>query len=565
MNRDLNWCKNTPYSTRFNDVYYSQEDGLEESRHVYLAGIDLNSLARGTDSLVRLGELGFGTGINFLASTQVWSRLAATQVLHYVAVEKYPLAHADLTRAYADFPEIADIGQRFLSLLPPRLSGLHRVWFAPNILLDLWFGDVTEVLPQISGGFSGWYMDGFSPKTNSEMFSLEVCQHIARLSLPGARVATFSVAGAVRRNLSAAGFSVSKVPGYGRKRQCLVATKNTQKNEFYSSKNITKFQIAILGGGIAGACCVEQIQRLGMCATVFSRAEEQMAASQVPIAAVAPRLSAHKTRRGQRIALAYAYALRLYHAYPEAILHHGAMKVRSQGFSLQRLQAACATWHGLGQHAPQMLDADQARQCAGVMLDEAVQYMPSALVLHPQSLIRALLSRVAQHQTEITAYHHDGTHWTLTDRHGTVYSGFDALVLACGTGLSKFLPAIQQHTQVKSSEIAYYESEKPPRVALGGWGGHLLPENDGFWLGRSQSELSGGEATKLTCWQIPHKTEISQLWSGQKLSVRGHWPLCGAIPSQPGLFALAGAGGHGFTLMPWLASHIALMVSGYNI
>ncbi len=544
----ITWRDEIPYNTDYEDVYYSTENGLEESRHVYLDGINLAELAERKGSLVRIGELGFGAGLNFLATAQQWLSCPDAPVLHYISIEKYPLSVADMQRAHQKFPQIADLSIRLSKCLSTRLSGLQRVWFARNILLDVWFGDVAEVLPQLNNAIDAWYLDGFSPKTNPEMFNAEICQHLARLSVPNARVATFSVAGMVRRNLAEVGFEVAKVPGFGRKGQCLQARYNPQKT--YFSKQ-AKQNIAIIGAGIAGASCAEQSLRLGHRVSVFSASANY--ASEVPIAAVAPRLSANPTPRGRDIARCFAYAVPYYQQYPEAIISVGALKVPSAAFSLERLRSACTGWNGLGDHAARMCSPDQARTLSGVIMDTEVQYLPSALSLDTAKLLAILLQGAERINANITSFLYNNSGWQLSDAEGKVYSGFDAVIIAAGAGIRSLMPELAATTQIKTGEIQYYQSATAPKIALGGWGSHLLPGNSGFWLGKPKNAEN-----ILAHWNI--QGDAQQDWHAEKLSIRGHWPLCGAVAGQEGLYVLAGAGGHGYTLMPLLASDIALQI-----
>ena len=544
----VTWRDEIPYNTDYDDVYYSIEGGLEESRHVYLNGIGLAELAQRTETLVRIGELGFGTGLNFLATAQRWPTTAP--VLHYISIEKHPVSVADMARAHQNFPQIADLSARLQTCLSTRLSGVQRCWFAHNILLDVWFGDVAEVLPQLHDVCDGWYLDGFSPKTNPEMFGLEVCQHLARLSTSDTRVATFSVAGMVRRNLTESGFAVAKVPGFGRKGQCLQARYNPQKNDF--EKNLRPRNVAIIGAGIAGASCAEQCVRFGHKVSVFSDSARR-AASEVPFAAVAPRLSANPTARGRDIARCFAYAVQYFRQYPETILSEGAIKIPSEAFSLSRLQSACNSWSDLGEHAPKICSADQASALATMTIDTEAQYLPTAPVLNTAKIRALLLQDVIKITADITSCSRGNNGWLLLDSRGKIHSGFDAVIITAGAGLHRLLPEYTETTRIKAGSIQHYRSSSLPKVALGGWGGHLLPAKDGFWCGNPDASTE-----MFARWNL--RGQMQQDWSAEKLSVRGHWPLCCAVEDQKGLYILAGGGGHGYTLMPLLASNIALMI-----
>ncbi len=216
----------TPYSETYGDVYHSAAGGHAQARHVFLAGNGLPERWRGKNSFTIL-ETGFGLGVNFMATWLAW--LADPQrcrTLHFVSVEKHPFAATDLIQAHAAWPEFAEISPPLCRAWPPLNGGEHRVELADGqIVLRLIFGDAVEWLPALAaaGGAAvdAFYLDGFSPAKNPELWSAEICRAMADLAGPDATLATWSVAGHVRQALIAAGFSVEKRAGFAGKRQML--------------------------------------------------------------------------------------------------------------------------------------------------------------------------------------------------------------------------------------------------------------------------------------------------------------------------------------------------------
>lgn len=222
---DLAW-ENTgnPTSRAYGDVYFSRENGLAETRHVFLQGNRLEERFAAADRFV-IAETGFGTGLNFLAAKDLFERIAPSSAgLHFLSVEKYPLRREDMRRALDVFPETAAHADAMVPKLPEAAPGFHRVHFG-RVTLTLLYGDAMEVLPQLEATVDAWFLDGFAPAKNPGLWQTEIYAQLARLSAPRATVATFTVAGAVRRGLREAGFSVRKVRGFGRKREMLVAEK----------------------------------------------------------------------------------------------------------------------------------------------------------------------------------------------------------------------------------------------------------------------------------------------------------------------------------------------------
>ncbi|MXU64154.1 tRNA (5-methylaminomethyl-2-thiouridine)(34)-methyltransferase MnmD [Oceanomicrobium pacificus] len=212
QNPELLWRDNgTPVSARFDDPYFSVTDGLAESRYVFLDGNDLP--ARFTDGFT-VAELGFGTGLNFLALQMAWAASGTQGRLRYVSFEAYPMTRDDRQRALAAWPELEAEATALADLLDRQPQG----GAIGSIDLDLRIGDARDSLPGWDGAADAWFLDGFSPNRNPELWSPELMQAVGRHTRTGGSFATYTAAGHVRRALDAAGFDVSRRPGFGSKR-----------------------------------------------------------------------------------------------------------------------------------------------------------------------------------------------------------------------------------------------------------------------------------------------------------------------------------------------------------
>ena len=209
----LFWRNNaTPVSRRFEDYYYSADNGLAETRHVFLAGNGLPDRWRGR-SRFTIGELGFGTGLNFLATWKSWRDSSQTGQLSFVSIEGYPLDAGAMSRATAAFPEIGELARALIDALPPRRPGHHLLSFDNGrIALLLVYGEVAGALDELALLADAWYLDGFAPARNPEMWTPDILSRVAARSAFDATVATFTAAGVVRRGLVAAGFTIKKCP-----------------------------------------------------------------------------------------------------------------------------------------------------------------------------------------------------------------------------------------------------------------------------------------------------------------------------------------------------------------
>lgn len=215
-----------PRSEQFDDVYFSAADGLAETRHVFLAGNNLPEHWLDHPSFT-ICETGFGTGLNFLAALTLWRETKNTNAsLHFISFEKFPVTR-DFIACHLEHWR-GDIGEALDDLLwvyPESLQGQYDLDIASNIKLTLIFGDVNEELPKLETGIDCWFLDGFKPSSNPDMWSETVFQNMARLSNTNSTFATFTAAGFVRRGLNAAGFDVRKIKGFGYKRDMTVGTK----------------------------------------------------------------------------------------------------------------------------------------------------------------------------------------------------------------------------------------------------------------------------------------------------------------------------------------------------
>ena len=213
----------TPISETYGDIYHSAAGGHAQARHVFLAGNGLPERWQGRETFTIL-ETGFGLGINFMATWLAWrTDPARCAQLHFISLEKHPFSAADLAVAHAAWPEFEALAGVLCAHWPALEAGAHHLMLdGEQVILTLVFGDAVETLPVLETKADAFYLDGFSPALNPDLWSPALCQSLARLANEGATLATWSVAGAVRRALREAGFHVEKQAGFADKRQMLV-------------------------------------------------------------------------------------------------------------------------------------------------------------------------------------------------------------------------------------------------------------------------------------------------------------------------------------------------------
>ncbi len=257
----------TPYSQEYGDIYHSESGALEQARHVFLDGNQLPARWRGRESFV-IVETGFGLGLNFLAAWQSWAKdTERCSRLSFVSFEKHPFSAADLARAHRRWPELAPFGEALQAQWPVLAPGVHRLDFAAGrVSLILFLGDATRLLPQLMARADAYFLDGFAPAKNPEMWSRKFLAALSRLASPGATLATWSIAGDVREALAAAGWKLTRRPGFGHKREMLCATQPGT-----CAATHIKRSAMIIGAGIAGSNLAERLAVRGWTVSLFDR------------------------------------------------------------------------------------------------------------------------------------------------------------------------------------------------------------------------------------------------------------------------------------------------------
>lgn len=277
----------TPVSEEFNDIYFSNQNGLEETRYVFIKGNYFpDRFLNFSRRCCRVAETGFGTGLNFLAFWQSFTLFrklhseAPLKQLHYISFERYPLQQSDLVTTHSHWPELAPFARQLQQLWPMPLAGCHRLLLADEtIILDLWFGDINTLIPQLDCSYDNqidaWFLDGFAPAKNPEMWSVTLFNAMARFTRTSGTFSTFTAAGSVRINLQQTGFNVKKIKGFGHKREMITGTlvnrATIQSSEpWYARPAARKTDdIAIIGGGIASAFTALALLRRGAQVTLY--------------------------------------------------------------------------------------------------------------------------------------------------------------------------------------------------------------------------------------------------------------------------------------------------------
>lgn len=621
-------AEGTPVSRDFDDVYFSNDNGLEETRYVFLDGNQLNArFPEHPRSQFVVAESGFGTGLNFLTLWQAFDQFRAAhpeatlQRLHFISFEKYPLTAHDLVLAHQHWPELRVWAEQLQAQWPLPLGGCHRlVMDGGRVTLDLWLGDINELTDQLDDSLNqkvdAWFLDGFAPAKNPDMWSEHLFSAMARLARPGATLATFTCAGFVRRGLQEAGFTMRKTKGFGRKREMLVGVMEQDnirplRTPWFARSGAEKRETAIIGGGIASALLSLALLQRGWQVTLYcADSAPATGASGNRQGALYPLLTGHDPALSQFFPAAFTFARRLYDSLPVTFDHQwcGVTQLGWDEKSQRKIDQMLSL--EMPAQIAEAVDAQQVQALSGLTTDCSGIHYPLGGWLCPAQLTAAAIA-LAQSQGLTVHYEHqleslehiDGD-WQLRFADGA-HARHTALVLANGHRISDFpqtehLPVYPVGGQV--SHIPATPNLKDLRQVLC-YDGYLTPQNPanghhciGASYHRGESEIEYSEEDQqqnrqrlIDCfpqaeWAKEVDVSGGDARCGVRCATRDHLPMIGSVPDYdatlaayenlaenresavsapvyPNLFMLGALGSRGLCTAPLAAEILASQMS----
>lgn len=562
-----------PYSLDHDDIYHAA-DGVRETHRVFLDPLGfeerLADCRRERRALV-LGEIGFGTGLNWAVAAG--RALAAGVALHWVSVERAPLATDDFTRLAgqrsADCPAYAQLQAQY----PPLLEGWHRRRLASGrLLLSLFWGEALAGLQPLAAERSlavdGWLLDGFAPDRNPEAWSGELFAVLARLSRSRAGVATFTSAGRVRRALGDAGFHVERIDQRPHKRESLAGAFDRPA----PPPPRPAASVTVVGSGLAGASTARQLAEAGCRVRVLEAAPAAPGgASALPEAVLHARLLPPPPAEAGVAARATAElrALAFLHAAAWQAGFDGAIETPAAGvlqlpggtLSADRLEAVARHYLPTGRWLS-ALEADAASDLAGVPVPGPALHFHDACTLSPPRFCAALLDHPA---IELRC----GVRFTQAE----LAAAGEPVVLACGAAVTAFAAAEALEVVPVAGQVEFVDLLTPPRLALVG-NGYRVPRPAGALgnttLGASYEHRPwpADEARRHNLAQLDGSAST---WRGSARGERAvssdRVPVAGALcdaDGQPvaGLYVNAGHGSAGTVTAPLGATLITAALGG---
>ncbi len=489
----IDWNSGPPRSADFGDIYFSG-DGPAESDHVFLAGNDLPARFENAERFT-IGELGFGTGLNFLIAWNAWRRAPKPQGARFdfFSVEAFPLHPDDLAKAHENWPALEELAASLRAHYPPPHPGFHRIAFDDGASLTLYFGNADDGLGAAELCADAWFLDGFAPEKNPAMWRPDLMVEVARASKAGATFATFTVAGAVRRALEAAGFSIEKRPGFGAKREML--TGRLSEHQAPTGKRLAWFEtravplapgarVAVIGAGIAGASLSHALRQAGLAPTLFDAQGPAAGASGNVAGLIMPRLDADDTPAARFHAQAYLHTIAL----------------------LRRLNRAASVFNPCGVAFHALSDAERARQEkllarnalpeGWIEQDVDGLFFPQGGVVDPPAFTRALIGDAPIHKAQVTRLTQAGAQWRVETDVGA--ETYDAAIIANGLEALRFSQARGLPLSGSAGQIDWF-ADAPAPARAHAFGPYAAPApGGGLVIGATYAPIAIGREPAFT-------------------------------------------------------------------
>ena len=570
-----------PVSKQFGDVYFSKGNGLLETRHVFLNGNDLPTRLAKLDpyEYFCVGETGFGTGLNILALWQLWQQVRPDNHshLHAISVEKFPLQKQDLIRALNAWPELAALSQQLIEQYPSPIAGCHRLSFPQErFSIDLWLGDAHDVFPVMekTAQVNAWFLDGFAPSCNPDMWEDKVLNNIVRLSDVGTTFASFSVAGVLKRGLKQHGIAISRPRGFGHKREMLKGIwpapeqEHTEYDDTAQKKTLKKTkarQIAVIGAGIAGLTTAWAFACRGHLVTLYDQTAPLSGGSGNPLALLNPKLCPIEQSHEHLMTLAWQHALKHYaefKAFRPIQVHQLALKNAESLLSLA------------DQYPTELLSRDHDH---GLSTDYPALTLCEAGAVSPQQLRDEILVHPLIHyqQAKITQIKH-ATQTTLY-QDTTRLGHFDHVIVCTARDTGKLFenypvlkPIRGQVSWVKNTEYTL------PMHAAYSYGGYCMQlDREHLILGASfypnrddaeilqEDHVHNYDLIHSVFPQYAKKLAHVESWQGRaavRAQSQDYFPLLGKMNPVHEVYSFAGLGSKGFLFAPLCAEILVAQI-----
>lgn len=546
-NPSLEWRNETvPASVVFDDIYFNRANGLAETTMVFIEANGLPQRWIGERQFT-IAETGFGTGLNFLATWKLFEHTANDgERLDFISVERYPLTLDDLRRTLE--PWRSEIGDayidRLLACYPMRIPGFHRRWITPHVTLTLIFDDALRAFKQLDCPVDAWFLDGFTPIRNPQMWEEELFTEMARLSHSGTSFASFTAAAAVRKGLKQAGFTVQRKDGFGYKYHRIIGAfpNGTPKEAFIPPKQVT-----IVGAGLAGAAMSHALKRRGVECRIIDRDGIANGASGNKLGLVNPKIEAQDNARTDLGLSAFSFATATLKDIPNIELQqNGALHLATDSEKTNKLQKILSQGGWLDPHLQWVKQADTNDICGIALACDGLFYK-DAVSVNTNKLVHALLDNVTKAEWD-----------SKTDQ---------PVILCTGWGLKELQPHLP--LQPVRGQVVYATAPVKLKCPIM-FGQYCAPVDDASWAMGATFEQNNAEAivkdedTYKITQAVTDATgidgfTITSSWAQVRTATRDRYPVAGQAGEN--LYVLGALGSHGIQFALLLAEIIACQLT----
>lgn len=456
----------TPYSALYDDVYHTAHGALAQARHVFLASNALPARWMEAERFVIL-ETGFGLGLNFLATWQAWRESGTRGRLYFVSVEKHPFRRDGLAALLAPHAELGALAAELLRQWPPLTTGFHHLHFdAGRVTLTLLLGDAQTLLPQLTAHVDAVYLDGFAPAKNPELWSPALLATLSRLCRSQATLATWSVAGELRRTLQQLGWQVERRPGFAGKREMLRGVAGSPAPTPDPSGAPAERRAIVIGAGLAGTAISERLAARGWRIKLFERhAAPAQEASGNPSGILLPHLAKDDALAARLSRACYLYALRRFAGLAGLRWSPCGVLQVARDAAHESLQRATVEQLGLPADFAAFLEHAAATALIGRPLAHGGWWFPGGGWVSPASICSALLAAAgeavdARFGTEVAALRQTADGWQAFDAAGRLLADAPHVVLANAHDANRLLQQALPLTPIRG-QVSYL----PPAIA----------------------------------------------------------------------------------------------------
>jgi tRNA 5-methylaminomethyl-2-thiouridine biosynthesis bifunctional protein len=495
-----------PSAPLYGDVYHPHQGGLEQARHIFLRGNGLPERWRGRTQFTVV-ETGFGLGNNFLATWDAWlNDSERCERLHFVSLEKHPLAVSDLQRAHAQSP-LRRLADQLIAAWPPLTPNLHVLNFERgSVRLVLGFGDATLLAREVVAQADAFFLDGFAPAHNEAMWSLPLFNALGRLAAPEATAATWSAARSVKDSLAQAGFNAQSTPGGGAKRDITLARHEPrgQRTVPPSRRAMAErpTQAVIIGGGLAGAATAFALMRRGIACTVIDRESQPASQASGNLAGLFHgTLSADdgphaRWHRAASFWAAQTARAAVAQGVPGAVA--GFLRLEDQ-LDVPRMQALLDA-QALPPGYVQALGASQASERCGLPLRQNAWLYPDGGWIDPRALVTHWLAQATWiGGVAIERLAHSNAQWQALDAQGHCIAQAGLVVLANAHDALRLAGLPAHALQSRRGQLSWWTPppsfvHTAPRIPVAS-GGYVLQLNDGTVVMGATNQANDADAT----------------------------------------------------------------------